>query len=635
MKPKLVEAPPPLEAIEADLEALLAHGKPIRRDFPDGGRLHIDRPLPFLWVHVGLDQDAAFDTASANAAYLIAPDARTAGEITALVASRMRVECEAFLVIDVGELDEDRFLTEDAPFLPPFEIALASGGSPAEEAALKRFAKASAGREAKYRTPRIEKLGDKKQDPTRVAQHLDGPRVLTVRFAPIYRVPGKERVYPALRDRVVANMMDSGLQAVSAFLEASKVKAPATHRSFGRRAFIDAVTRADRAIDKVASAFDFLLAVTPINAEQAWLEFEAGDFQRAPTFLYRPLEYEISDEKRKLYAIALDHLEDPLLAELFSEKQQELDLQLSMIAARETPRFAELGRALYGGVESSLFAEAKKILGRTETATNADRKRTMLDCNAVAAAARDMVAGYRTAYPDFDAVVEIRADIPAGLLVSGNRLLVSRDTRIALDRLTALLSHEVGVHLLTYFNGSAQGLAIFRSGLAGYETMQEGLAVLAEYLVGGMTIQRLRLVGARVLACDAMLDGAALPETFRLLHKEFGFHSRTAFDVVLRVYRGGGFAKDAIYLRGVAQVLNHLKGGGSLTPFWMGKISASHFGAMQELKSRGLLSGLRIEPVFLSLEATKPRLKRAMAGLDPIDMLTGQEGAIPCASPSS
>ncbi len=86
MKPRLVEPASVLEAVEADLAALLAEGKPIRRDLADGGRLHIDRPLPFLCVHVGLDQNAAFDTASANASYLIAPDARTAGDIAVLVA---------------------------------------------------------------------------------------------------------------------------------------------------------------------------------------------------------------------------------------------------------------------------------------------------------------------------------------------------------------------------------------------------------------------------------------------------------------------------------------------------------------------------------------------------------------------
>ena len=55
--------------------------------------------------------------------------------------------------------------------------------------------------------------------------------------------------------------------------------------------------------------------------------------------------------------------------------------------------------------------------------------------------------------------VEDDIDMAAGLLVSRNRLLISRDTNLPPERLTALLSHEIGVHLLTYFNGDAQGLA--------------------------------------------------------------------------------------------------------------------------------------------------------------------------------
>ena len=75
---------------------------------------------------------------------------------------------------------------------------------------------------------------------------------------------------------------------------------------------------------------------------------------------------------------------------------------------------------------------------------------------------------------------------------------------------------------------------------------------------------------------------------------------RSVFNVVLRVYRGGGLAKDAIYLRGVAQVSGSFKNGGSLTPFWIGKISAAHFGAIEELNASGLLRAPRLEPAFLS-----------------------------------
>lgn len=618
MKPKLVEHTSPLLQIEADLGGLFRDGKPIRREFGNGNRLHIDRPLPFLCVHVGSRQDAAFHAVSANASYLIAADIELAGEVARLVARRLHDHCGAFLLLDIGELAEDRFLTEDVPFLPPFEIALACGSTAPEKAARKRFADAASAREAKYRTPRVDELSPTTRAEARLWNDPGDVACLTVRFAPIYRVPGTKRVYPELHDLVVANMVDSALQAVSAFLKASSLEQPATHRSLGRRAYIDAVVRADRAIDNVASTFDFLLAVTPINAEPAWREFQAGAFERVPALLYRPLELEVADQKRRLYSISLDHLEDTLLTRLLSEKQQELDLQLSMLAARETPRFVELGRALYGSVEPSLAARARSILERLPRVASAARQKG-LDAAAVAAAARDMIAGCRVAYPDFEASVEIRGDLPAGLLVSRNRLLVSRDTNLPPERLTALLSHEIGVHLLTYFNGAAQGLAIFCSGLAGYEGMQEGLAVLAEYLVGGMTAARLRLIAARVIACQAMLDGATFEEAFRSLRRDL--ENREAFNVVLRVYRGGGLAKDAIYLRGLLQILDHLRNGGSLTPFWIGKIAAAHFGAIQELNARGLLRAPRLEPAFLSSDAARPRLRKAMAGIDPIDMV--------------
>ncbi|RVP90970.1 tyrosine/phenylalanine carboxypeptidase domain-containing protein, partial [Sinorhizobium meliloti] len=221
----------------------------------------------------------------------------------------------------------------------------------------------------------------------------------------------------------------------------------------------------------------------------------------------------------------------------------------------------------------------------------------------------------------FEALVEVRDDLPAGLLVSGRRLLIARSTIMESDRVGPILSHEIGVHLLTYFNGSAQGLRLFRSGLAGYEGMQEGLAVFAEYLSGGMTSERLRLLAARVLACAAMIDGASLPEVYHLLVHEHGFQRADAFNVVLRVYRGGGLVKDAIYLRGLLQLLDHLAAGGALEPFWMGKIAASHFAVMQELHARGLLGGPSVRPMFLDGPEAPSRLARARERMAPLDML--------------
>jgi uncharacterized protein (TIGR02421 family) len=233
-----------------------------------------------------------------------------------------------------------------------------------------------------------------------------------------------------------------------------------------------------------------------------------------------------------------------------------------------------------------------------------------------------MIGAYRAAGLRFPGRVSLRSDVPAGLMVSGPRLLISRSTMMPRARVEALLSHEVGVHLFTYFAGDAQGLRLFRSGLAGYDGLQEGLAVFAEYLAGGLTAERLRLVAARVVGCAAMLDGAAFPETFRTLRHEQGLSEAQAFDVSLRVHRSGGLAKDAIYLRGLLAVLEHLRRGAPLDLFWMGKISEAHLPAIEGLRVRGLLKAPPVQPAFLSSPRADRRLAAARAGHSPIDLAT-------------
>ncbi|MHC1550312.1 flavohemoglobin expression-modulating QEGLA motif protein [Phyllobacterium sp. K27] len=610
------------EAVIIEALGLIKSGKPVRLEFENDGRLHIDRPLPFLCVYVRNERknSAALDVASANASYLIAPDIHDAMAVIDAIGAEMIEQFGTFLVIDVGELERDKLLSEDAPYLPPFEITLSATSEPETDAARDSFEEAVNGVVAKFRSPRVSKYSYVDDELAHLANSASAYSCLTVRFAPIYRVPESDDIYPDLRERVVANIFDAGLQAISGFLKFRNAFDYPTHRALGRRVFVEAVERADRSVDEIAASFDFLLAVTPINAKAAWFDFKESKFQRVPRWLYRPLTVQVDAEKKKLFSIPFDRFEDPVLSALYREKQQELDLQLSVLSARETRRFVELGRALYGPVEPELMGAAKEILAHT-TRSELGHEVDEIDCHEVERAAQAMIKVYQAEFPGFEATIELRDDVPAGLMVSGARLLVSRSTKMTRSRLYALLSHEIGVHLLTYFNGSAQGLKLFRSGLAGYEGLQEGIAVFAEYLVGGMTPERMRLIGARVVACAAMLDGASFVETFNILVQEYGFRETVPFNLTLRLYRGGGLAKDAIYLRGLLEVLSHLKRGGSLEPFWMGKIAAVHFGVMQELNTRGLLRAAAVKPAFLLHPDAQKRLDKARSGLSPIELV--------------
>jgi mannose-1-phosphate guanylyltransferase/phosphomannomutase len=93
-------------------------------------------------------------------------------------------------------------------------------------------------------------------------------------------------------------------------------------------------------------------------------------------------------------------------------------------------------------------------------------------------------------------------------------LCISSAYRVSSRRVPALLHHEVGTHRVTRHNGMAQSIRLFASGLAGYDALQEGLAVLAEYVCGYVAAGYWRDIGNideyRVAHRDALAGRVSL-----------------------------------------------------------------------------------------------------------------------------
>ena len=83
-----------------------------------------------------------------------------------------------------------------------------------------------------------------------------------------------------------------------------------------------------------------------------------------------------------------------------------------------------------------------------------------------------------------------------------------------------------------------------------------------------------------------------------------------AYTVTMRVYRGGGLTKDAVYLRGLITVLDYLRRGGELAPLFVGKIAASHIPIIRELQLRQVLKEPPLIPRYMQSETAQERLKR-------------------------
>jgi uncharacterized protein (TIGR02421 family) len=274
----------------------------------------------------------------------------------------------------------------------------------------------------------------------------------------------------------------------------------------------------------------------------------------------------------------------------------------------------------YGTVEDKLLRAAREILEHSPRHSREASPAGAVDAATFARFANDEVDFLRRNHPNIETRVEVRSDI-VGLLVSSGNLLVGADTRLAVSRVPALLAHELGTHVITYLNGRAQRFKQLYVGLPGYDELQEGLAVLAEYLVGGLSRPRIRLLAARVVGAKRVATGASFVEVFNELNEEYGFAKRTSFGITTRLFRSGGLTKDAVYLRGLIELLEYLKNGGRLEPLYIGKFALKYLPLIEELQFRHILGPAPFRPRYLDDPAAIERLERARAGLTVLDLL--------------
>ncbi len=448
-----------------------------------------------------------------------------------------------------------------------------------------------------------------------------GCHVLGLEVQPVFRDPESGEVYDRVA-RTFGRQLSHALKKsfFSFALNRTEVR-PEHYFSLGASRLSKQVLTIDRQLAELSRQFKFLLLVTPINAERAWKDFSESGYQQAPVFQYRPLDADPLLLKRRLMKIATERVDDPTLSYVLRQTQYELDRQITMLADIGTFRFLPGSLQVYGAVKPKLRDLAGDVLRALTEREQPPEDANMLNASKFARLARAEIKYYRDQSPSFAAQAVTRDDIYTGLLVSGGNLLIGRQTRIAKHRADALLQHEVGTHLVTYFNGAAQPLRLLQVGLADYDALQEGLAVLSEYLVGGLSSARMRTLAARVIAVNQMAGGATFSDVFQQLVDEFRFEPRSAYTITLRVFRGGGLTKDALYLRGLVEILEYLAADGDLEPLLVGKIAVEHVPIVRELLLCGVLRPPPLRPKYLHSPETQRRLEGISSRTTLLDLI--------------
>ncbi len=612
-----------------DIAGRLAAGQRVRRTLPPGGRLSIDRQLPFLFVYrpprAGFDPGLA-GLITGEASYLVAPTRVGAQAWTARLVKRVAEVLSAtfggFLIVEIWGADED---LENAGNNQIASFRLLADKDWADSVTVERFAASLSGirilkRKAKVAVTRGGRLSPPGLPALLVpkrARELSA-RYIGVEVVPIYRDAATGEEFPMLQ-RSLARQLDTAFRrAAFEFARSETVHRPLHYQALGRSAFVRAVKEVDRALSRVADSFDLLLTVTPTNAEQAFRTFQRSRYEKTPQFRYRPRTVDPALLKRDLYNIKVERIEDPTLEHLFREKQRELDLKLTLIGERERRPFLPTGIALYGTVDTALVDLAASLTQSLVGRSAGNRGRSV-DVAAFVKRAELELERYRAVDPMMSGRVIVRDDI-VSLMVSAGDLLVGSGMSFPVHRVEPLIQHEIGTHVVTYWNGRAQPFRLLATGLANHDELQEGLAVFTEYLVGGLTPIRLKTLAGRVLAAHSVIDGASFVDTFRLLRDDHGFSARAAYLTAMRVHRGGGLIKDAVYLRGLLKVMDYIKAGGRLDTLFVGKMAAEHSPVIEELLRRRVLIAPPLRPLYLDNPDTHYRIERIRQGLNLVDL---------------
>jgi uncharacterized protein (TIGR02421 family) len=382
---------------------------------------------------------------------------------------------------------------------------------------------------------------------------------------------------------------------------------------------VEGLSAADLAIDReladIALGYRFLLDVTPVNLVDARHRFLEQGTQ--PEFRYRPLEDDVDVVASRLAKVDVHAVEDATLSHMLLAKYREVGLQIEMLRCRGSTDFLPLSTELYGAVSPILLAAAEQLLD--EIGMSPSDGEPSVDAETFARFAEAEVDRYRQALPELAVQVEVRDD-GTGVMVTNGDLLVASSATVPASRVAALLHHEIGTHVVTFVNGTHQPLRLLAAGLAGCEETQEGLAVLAEHLVGGLSAARLRQIAARAVAVHQMVEGASFADVHRAL-TGYGVPRVPAFTIAARVFRSGGMTKDAVYLRGLIDLIAHLTAGGSLDVLWLGKMALADAPLVEQLMSRGLLHEPVLRPLYLDDPAAQVRLRQAGAVASLVDLI--------------
>jgi len=348
----------------------------------------------------------------------------------------------------------------------------------------------------------------------------------------------------------------------------------------------------DSQFHELVKTINILSAVNPVNFNQQKQSFYDSHFSIEPDFTYVSNKLDVFASKRKLFDLPLEVVKDEDLYQIYFDTINSYVDKVDQFNSIGTNEFIYDSLRYYGEPTQKDIGNARFILHLPENVN--EENECLLDFEQIKQRLCEFADTNQYTYN-----LKVDDNMIANALVSGTTIKVNKNAKLSMSDTNALAQHEIGVHLVTTLNARAQPLRILEIGNPLNTMTQEGLAILSEYLSDNLTIKRLKVLALRVVAVESMIKEKSFRRTFLLLKEEYGASNDLAFAVCARIYRGGGFVKDYLYLQGFHKMLNAYESEANFSLLFAGKTSLKYLPQISRLIDKGYLCRpQQVSPIF-------------------------------------
>lgn len=347
-----------------------------------------------------------------------------------------------------------------------------------------------------------------------------------------------------------------------------------------------AIVSVDKKLFKLLKGFELLAYVNPINTNSEQKRFIKNKYAQPPKFKYAPIKINPFELKQQLSTLRTQDISDVSIRQLYESVINSYFDKIDLLSALGTKKFLYNSLRYFGRPSKKDLNNAQYIL-HLPSIPSEPKRVPFLSMD-------DAIGRFRNALDEYgiDCKIELSKRVISQVMVLNSKktILIRPDAKFTRKEANALIEHEIGVHMVTTQNSSDEKLNIFNLGLPMNTMTQEGLAILSEYLSGNITLKRLKKIALRVVITDMMCSGADFIECFNFLVNLHGVSTNDAYIIVTRIFRGGGFTKDYLYLSGFEKILKLWKADVNLSPLLVGKTSMDFYNTINEMIEREIIA---------------------------------------------